>query len=176
MRLLPLLVLLAPVPAHAADPKPTRPAAQAVQAAAGPKSIGTFEDWQAATHQEAGALVCYAFTRATPSDPAAPGRGGAVLTVTHRPGGRDTVAVSSNTAYPAGAAVRVGVDQTGLPFYINDRSAFARDGKTAVAAFGKGRTAVARTTAGRAAPASNTFSLRGFTAAYAAINKACPPR
>ena len=52
MRFLLVLALLAPgVSAHAADPKPARPATQA--AAGGPKSIGTFEDWQAATHQEA---------------------------------------------------------------------------------------------------------------------------
>lgn len=188
MRLLLLLALLAPgLPAHAADPKPTRSAAQATPGsqAPGPKSIGTFEDWQAATHQEAGALVCYAFARAAPSDPAlgqgAPGQGEAgqgeaVLTVTHRTGGRDTVAVTSGAAYPAGSAVRVQVNQTQLPFYTNARSAFARDGKAAVAAFEKGRTAVARSPGRRGASASDTFSLRGFTAAYAAINKACPPR
>ena len=177
MRLLFLLALLAPgLPAHAADPKPTRSAAQAAPGsqAPGPKSMGTFEDWQAATHQEAGALVCYAFTRAAPSDPAAPGQGEAVLTVTHRTGGRDTVAVTSGTAYPAGSAVQVQVNQTQLPFYTNARSAFARDGKATVAAFEKGRTAVARSPGRRGA--SDTFSLRGFTAAYAAINKACPPR
>ena len=178
MRFLLLLALLAPgLPAHAADPKPARPAAQA---APGPKSIGTFEDWQAATHQEAGAPVCYAFARATPSDPAppgqAPGQGEAVLTVTHRPGGRDTVAVSSGAAYPAGATVQVQVNQSQLSFYTNARSAFARDGKAAVAAFEKGRTATVRSTGRRGASASDTFSLRGFTAAYAAINKACPPR
>lgn len=183
MRLLLLLALLAPgLPAHAADPKPTRSAAQAAPGAQapGPKSIGTFEDWQSATHQEAGALVCYAFTRAAPSDPApgqgTPGQGEAIMTVAHRPSGRDTVAVTAGAAYPAGSAVQVQVNQTQLPFYTNARSAFARDGKAAVAAFEKGRTAVARSPGRRGASASDTFSLRGFTAAYAAINKACPPR
>lgn len=174
MRFLLVPALLAPVSAYAADPKPARPAA-AQTAAGGPKSIGMFEDWQAATHQEAGALVCYAFTRATASDPA-PGRGESLLTVTHRPGGRDTVALTAPAAYPAGSAVQVQVDQTQLAFYTSARSAFAREGKAAVAAFEKGRTAVARPTGGRGAPAPDTFSLRGFTAAYAAINKACPAR
>lgn len=177
MRSLLCLALLAPgFSAHAADSKPARPAAQPAAGArdAGPKSIGAFEDWQAATHQEAGALVCYAFTRATASDPAPPGRGESLLTVTHRPGGRDTVALTAPAAYPTGSAVQVQVDQTQLAFYTNARSAFAREGKAAVAAFEKGRSAVARPTGGRGAP--DTFSLRGFTAAYAAINKACPPR
>lgn len=168
--LLPLLVLS--LPAHAADPKPARPAAQA----AGPKSIGKFDDWQAATHQEAGSLVCYAFTRATASTPALPGRGEVVLTVTHRATGRDAVAISSGSAYPAGAEVQVGVDQAQLPFYTAARSAFAREGKAAVAAFEKGRTAVARSPGPRGAQVSDTFSLRGFSPAYAAITKACPTR
>ena len=178
MRFLLVPALLAPVSAYAADPKPARPAAQTAAGArdGGPKSIGTFEDWQAATHQEAGALVCYAFTRATASDPAPAGRGESLLTVTHRPGGRDTVALTAPAAYPAGSAVQVQVDQTRLAFYTSARSAFAREGKAAVAAFEKGRSAVARPTGGRGATAPDTFSLRGFTAAYAAINKVCPPR
>lgn len=178
MRFLLLPALLAPgLPAYAADPKPAQPAAPTAAAAraAGPKSIGTFEDWQAATHQEAGALVCYAFTRAAASDPA-PGRGEAILTVTHRPGGRDTVALSAPAAYPAGSAVQVQVDQAQLAFYTSGRSAFARDGKATVAAFEKGRNALARPEGRRGASTPDTFSLRGFTAAYAAINKACPPR
>ena len=38
-----------------------RPAAR--PAHPGPKELGKFEDWVAATHQESGATVCYAFTR-----------------------------------------------------------------------------------------------------------------
>ena len=35
---------------------------------AGPKQIGKFEDWTAATHSESGQTVCYAFTRVQSSD------------------------------------------------------------------------------------------------------------
>ena len=85
-------------PTHAARPSPrSRPAS-------GPKSIGKFEDWQAATHAEAGQTVCYAFTRAqTSAPPQSQGRGDVVLTVTQRPGGRDAVAISAGFAYPANA-------------------------------------------------------------------------
>jgi len=151
-----------------ARPGPARPAAQA------PKSIGKFDDWQAATHQEAGQLVCYAFTRATASAPALPGRGDVVLTVTQRTGGRDAVAISAGFAYPASAEVQVGVDASQLPFYTANRSAFARDGKAVVATFTKGRQAIAVSPGPRNAQVSDTFSLRGFSPAYAAINKACP--
>jgi len=96
--------------------------------------------------------------------------------VTQRPGGRDAVAISAGFAYPAGAEAHVQVEGAQLPFYTANRSAFARDGHAAVVAFGRGRTAVARSPALRAPSVSDTFSLRGFAPAYAAITKACPTR
>lgn len=168
--LLILAAAVAPTFVHAQARAPARPAAAA------PKSIGTFDDWQGATHQEAGQLVCYAFTRASASTPALPGRGDVVLTVTQRTGGRDAVAISAGFAYAASAEVQVGVGDTNLAFYTANRSAFARDGKASVAAFEKGRTAIARSPGPRVPTVSDTFSLRGFSAAYAAINRACPAK
>lgn len=133
-----------------------------------------FEDWQAAVHQEAGQTVCYAFTRASASAPKLPGRGDVVLTVTQRPTGRDAVAISAGFNYPPNAEVVMTVEQASLPFYTAHRSAFARDGHAAVAAFARGRAAAAKSPGPRGAPVTDTFSLRGFSAAYAAINKACP--
>lgn len=141
---------------------------------AGPKSIGKFEDWTSATHTESGQTVCYAFTRAQGSVPALAGRGAVVLTVTERPSGRDTVAMEAGFAYAPNATVTVQVDQAGLEFYTAGRNAFARDGKAAVAAFGKGSRAIARSPAPK--EATDTFSLKGFGAAYAAIIKACPAK
>ena len=165
-----LAALAAPSLAYAQARTPNRPAAP------GPKSIGKFEDWQAVTHQEAGQAVCYAFARANASTPALPGRGDVVLTVTQRPGGRDAVAVSAGFAYPASSEVQMGVGDATFAFYTSNRSAFARDGKAAVAAFERGRQAVVKSPGPRAAQVSDTFSLRGFSAAYAATNKACPAR
>lgn len=100
------------VPAMAQAPKP--PAHP--PAVAAPQKLGTFEDWTAATHQELGTKVCYAFTYAAHSVPVLPGRGEVVLTVTERPTGRDEVALSAGFAYAAGATVTVQVDQAGLDF------------------------------------------------------------
>lgn len=179
-RLLVLLALALPAaaPAALAQSRPAHPPAHPAPARTSnaPKAIGAWDDWRAATHQEGGALVCYAFTRASVSAPALPGRGDVVLTVTQRPGGRDAVAISAGFAYAAGAEATVQVDAAQLPFYTANRSAFARDGRAAVAAFGRGRQAVARSPAPRAPSVADTFSLRGFTPAYAAINKACPAR
>jgi hypothetical protein len=166
-------VLLLALPAAAAETKKPSPAAHPA-AAAGPKSIGKFDDWTAATHQESGAPVCYAFTRVQSSAPTLPGRGPVVLTVTERASGRDAVAIEAGFPYAANATVTVQVDQAGLEFYTAGRNAFARDGKAAVTAFGKGSRAIARSPAPK--EVTDTFSLRGFGEAYKAIVKACPAK
>ncbi len=174
-----LLLAAGPALAQTAAAPVAKPAAKTAAkpvAAAGPKKIGVFDDWTAATNKEAGQTVCYAFTRAKTSAPAVAGRGDVVLTVTERPGGpaaRDAVAISAGFTYAANAAVTVNVDPATLDFYTAQRSAFARDGHAAVQAFTKGKQAVAHSP-GAKAPVVDTFSLKGFGAAYAAIVKACP--
>jgi hypothetical protein len=171
--ILPVLLMLAPVGLAWAQAQ-QKPAAPPKAAPAGPKQLGKFDDWIAATYQESGQTVCYAFVPAKNSAPALPGRGEVVLTVTQRPTGRDWVAISAGFTYPKDAAVTVQVDTTGLDFYTAQSNAFARDGKATVAAFQKSEQALARSPAPRGGQAVDTFSLRGFSAAYAAINKACP--
>ena len=102
------------------------------------------------------------------------GRGAVVLTVTERSSGRDAVAIEAGFSYAANAAVTVQVDQAGLEFYTSGRNAFARDGKAAASAFGKGSRAIARSPGPK--EVTDTFSLKGFGAAYAAIVKACPAK
>ena len=181
IRFIPLtaaLLLLAPLlaagNAHAQN-QPAKKPAEATKPE-GPKSIGKFDDWTAATHKEAGQNVCYAFVKAQSSSPALPNRSGVVLTVTHRPSGRDAVALEAGFTYAANASVTVQVDQAGLEFYTAQRNAFARDGKAAVAAFNKGNRAIARSPGPKDAIVTDTFSLKGFAGAYAAITKACPAK
>lgn len=180
--LLIVLPLLAAAPAADQPHKPAaaapagKPAATPAGKPEGPKSIGRFDDWTAATNTEAGQAVCYAFVRAGHSAPAIPGRGEVVLTVTERPSGRDAVAISAGYAYPANAVVKVQVDQTALDFYASGRSAFARDGHAAATAFGRGAKITARAPGPRTAEVTDIFSLKGFGRAYEAINKTCPPK
>lgn len=173
------IVGLAALPA-AAQPrpaaKPSAPAHPAPARPAGPKKIGTFDDWTAATNMEAGQTVCYAFTRAQSSQPSMPGRSDVVLTVTERTTPRDAVAISAGFAYPPNATVAVTADTATFDFYTAQRSAFARDGHAVVVAFQKAGKMVAKSPTPKNTPVSDTFSLRGFSAAYAAIVKACPPK
>jgi hypothetical protein len=173
---LPLLLfcpLLLSLPAAAQTRKP-EPATHA-PASNAPKQIAQFDDWTAATHEEGGQTVCYALTRAQSSSPTLPGRGDVVLTVSERTAVRDTVAIEAGFDYGKDASVTVQVDQTGLDFFTRERDAYARDGKAAVAAFQKGERAIARSPAPHG-QVTDTFSLKGFSAAYAAIVKACPTK
>ncbi len=157
MRALPCFLLLASLLA---------PAAQAQQAR--PQKLGEFQSWIAASFAEGGQKVCYAFARAS--------RQGVMLTVTHRPGRRDTVTVSAGYAYPRNAEATATVGGTDLPFYTAGSTAAARDGAAAIRAFRSGREAVLKGPgANGRGTVSDTFSLAGFSAAYDAISKECPP-
>jgi hypothetical protein len=170
MRLATLLTAIAGLAAHVAAAAP----APRVHHSWTPVAIGTFGDWQAATHPEAGVTVCYAFTFAKSSKPVLVGRGRVVLTVAERPGERDAVAVSLGYAVlpHAGAAVQAGGKH--LHFYLEGRSAFAPHGREAIAAFQAGREAVGSYPGPRGVTLADSFSLDGFAAAYAAVQKACP--
>jgi hypothetical protein len=167
-----VLFCVASLPALAA----THPKPKAAPAASpgGPQAIGTFQDWTAATNKEAGQTVCYAFTRPHSSTPKLPGRGDVVLTVTERPTGRDAVALSAGFPYPPNATAKLTVDAAAFELYTAQRSAFARDGRAVVQAMQRGREVTAQSPGPKDAPVTDTFSLRGFGQAYAAIQKHCP--
>jgi hypothetical protein len=62
-----------------------------------------------------------------------------------------------------------------LHLYLEGRSAFVPHGKEAIAAFQAGREAVGRFPGPLNMTMVDIFSLNGFAAAYAAVQKACPP-
>jgi hypothetical protein len=180
MRALPilLLALLVPVAAQvspaAAQPKPAaKPPAAAAPA---PKPIGAFEEWQAATYDEGGQTVCYAFTKARTSSQKLPGRGEIILTVTQRVAMRDAVSISAGFEYPTNASVDVQSDKGKFEFYTAKRSAFARDGHAVIAALSASRQVTAKSPHPQKKEVIDTFGLKGFAKAYEAINKACPPK
>src|SRR5579872_1578620 len=113
------LALATPAWAQTAPHKSAEPAKPTPAPAAAPKELGKFDDWIAATHQESGQTVCYAFVRAQHSTPTLPSRGDVILTVTERPSGRDAAAISAGFDYPKNAAVTVQVETTGLDFYTS---------------------------------------------------------
>jgi hypothetical protein len=132
------------------------------------------EAWTAATHLENGQATCYAFTRAISSRPALPGRGPVILTVTERPSGRDTVAISAGFAFSANATANILAGPDSIELYTAQAAAFARDGRAAVTAFRTQGQISAHLPGPNNTPVVDIFTLHGFNTAYAAIQNACP--
>ena len=110
--------------------------------------------------------------------PPLPGRGDVVLTVTERPGGRDAVAHHRRVRLPAErGGRRSSADGAALPFYTANRSAFARDGRAAVAAVRARRGRRSRTRRARAERRSPTRSACAASARPTPRSaEACPGR
>jgi invasion protein IalB len=141
-----------------------------------PARIGAFQSWTAASYQEGAQKVCYAFTRPARSAGAPANRGAATLTVTHRLGGRDQVAVSVGYSFARGAEALMAVGNQEFRAYVaQGTNAFFQNGAQLIAAFRNGREASVRASgpAGRGT-VTDTFPLAGFTAAYDAISRECP--
>lgn len=175
--LLPALLAAALAPAAAQQARPQAPApAQDPAQRQQPTRIGQFQNWIAAHTQEQGQKVCYAFTRAARSEGGPQNRATVTLTVTHRPTGRDQVAVSVGYPYPrqAEAVLTIGTQEF-RSYGVVQSSAFFQSGAQLIAGFRNGREAVVRSPGppGRGA-VTDTFPLAGFTAAYDAISRECP--
>jgi hypothetical protein len=179
--LLPALLAAALAPAAAQQARPQAQAPAQGQAPAQdqrqqPTRIGEFRNGIAAHTLEQGQKVCYAFTRATRSEGGPQNRSTVTLTVTHRPTGRDQVAVSVGYPYPrqAEAVLTIGTQEF-RSYAVVQSSAFFQSGAQLIAGFRNGREAVVRSPGppGRAA-ATDTFPLAGFAAAYDAISRECP--
>ena len=168
-RLLSLLPLLAPALLVVSAAAQQAPAAQ-------PRKLGQFQSWTAAVHTEAGHKICYAFSRASKAEGVVNRPANQVLlTVTHRPQGRDAVALRAGYAYPRNAEVKVQVGSNEFTFYTSGSDAHGRDGAAAVRAFRAGREVMARGPGpNNRGNASDSFALAGFAQAYEAISRECP--
>ncbi|MBU8543284.1 MULTISPECIES: invasion associated locus B family protein [Roseomonadaceae] len=147
----------------------------AAEAQRAPQRLGAHQAWTAATHQEGGQKVCYAFTRST----GAQARQNVTLTITHRPAGRDQVAISLGAplARQAEAVMTVASSSGNTEFRsygVVQSSAFFQGTPQLISAFRGGRDATVRTPGQGRATVADTFSLSGFTAAYEAISRECP--
>jgi len=142
-----------------------------------PSRLGDHGAWTAVTHMERGQRVCYAFARARSVD-GVPGRQApnVMLLVTHRSNQRDQVAIRPGYAFARGAEGALVVGNATLPFFTAGDTAFARDGAAVVRALRGGREALSRAPGpNNRGVSADVFSLQGFTAAYNAITRACPP-
>ncbi|HEX6979791.1 MAG TPA: invasion associated locus B family protein [Alphaproteobacteria bacterium] len=174
-----LAVVLAAAPVAA-----QKPAKRAESAAPpGPRALGTFDAWTAVEMTERGSKICYILSRPAKSEPANVRRGDVLLMVTHRPAAnrRDEVSFQAGYSYKAGAEVAVEVDKAKkFEFFTKPDAdadgAWTRDAaadKALIEAMRAGTTLTVKGASARGTETVDTFSLIGFSKAYAEIGKAC---
>lgn len=152
-------------------------------AAANPASkmeiLGTYDYWTAYTFKDNEGKVCYMATEPTKSVGKYTVRGDIFLIVTHRMSDKtfDVVNVSAGYTYQKSSSPSFKIDnKAGVSLVSHADTAWARDAKTdaqLVQDMRRGGAAVLKGTSQRGTLTTDTFSLKGFSKAYQAIQKAC---
>lgn len=153
-------------------------AAATTAAAQNSKFLGSFDDWEAYAGSEGKAKVCYAVSKPTKEEGKYSQRGEVYLFVTERPGDKekDVVNVKAGYTYKPKSTVRAEVGNRSFELYVKDDTAWnrtAQDDRNMVQDMVKGASMVVKGTSEHGTATTDTFSLKGFTAAYKAIGKAC---
>lgn len=145
------------------------------------KLLGSFKDWDAHVITEKGAKSCYMVSAVKKWTASREGvnRGDTYITVTHRPKFDVKDEVNVVVGYPIrdGSELRVTIDgKKRYDLFTQGRGGWAydsRDDSAIVKSMKRGASLVARATSKRGTKTTDTYSLRGFTAAYNAISRAC---
>lgn len=141
------------------------------------KALGTFRDWSATRFGSGEEVACMAFSQPTKSEGKYDRRGDAFVFVTHRPGAGDTrISVETGYTYKAGGEVQVTVDDLSLALETEGSTAWlagAGDTGRLIAAMRAGRKMSISGTSSRGTRTVDHYSLYGFSAAHAAVKKAC---
>ncbi len=140
--------------------------------------IDTFGSWSAFVRTEAGKKVCYMGSVPEKEKGKYQRRGDTFVLVTQRPAEKrfDVVSVEAGYTYHEGSEVTVRIGGQGYPMFTSGGGAWARDAKAdraLVTAMKRGLEMVVKGISSRSTLTEDTYSLAGFTAAHAAIAKAC---
>lgn len=149
-----------------------------VPAAAEPRSLGTFKDWQAFVLDDGKGVTCYMASKPKKTTGDAGKRGDSYVLITHRPaeGSYDVVSFTAGYTYAPRSEAVVEIGQQSFKLFTEHDAAWAREEATdkALAQAIRGAASlVLRGTSSRGARTVDTYSLAGSSAAYQAISKAC---
>ncbi len=150
----------------------------ATAAAAAADVIGTFGDWTAFADKEDGGKFCYIGSAPTKSAGKYKKRGDVYILVTNRPAEKKTgvVSVTTGYAYKQGSEAEVAVGAATFRLFTDRDTAWTydKDGDRAlVRAMKAGLSMVVNGTSAKGTKTTDTYSLKGFSAAYRAIGIAC---
>lgn len=141
--------------------------------------LGEFGDWVAFHGTEAGKPLCYISAEPQKSQGKYTKRGQVYAIVTHRPAEKSVGVVSFQAGYTLkkDAPVRVTIDgKSKFSLFTQGGFAWTReagDDKALIKAMRAGGKMVVKGTSSRGTLTTDTYSLKGISAALKAINKAC---
>ena len=141
------------------------------------KLIGTFGDWEAYIRGGKADRFCYIVSK--PKEASLRSRRGDIfLLVWHRTAKKefDVVQVDAGYAFKKDSEVEVKIGGDEWRLFTRDSNAWTYKGgddANIVKAMRKGARLVVKGTSSRSNPTTDSYSLRGVTAAHRAMNKAC---
>jgi hypothetical protein len=143
------------------------------------KQLGRFDDWGAFVVEDGSNKHCFARTVPTKSEGNYRERGEIALTVSHRPGDgvRNEVSVLAGYDYQDQSRVELAVAGKKFFLFVDGDAAWAETPKAEVAlveALERGSTLVVKGTSRRGTRTTDTYSLKGSSAALRSIAEACP--
>lgn len=146
--------------------------------ASDPKPIGTFGKWVAYTFKEDGKKVCYMAGKPVKSEGNYKKRGDIYALITHRPseGSKNVFSYITGYTYKPTSDAIASIDAQKFALFTQGNTAWAPDAQTdnrLAKAIQKGSEMVVTGTSSRGTKTTDTFDLKGSTAAYRAISKAC---
>lgn len=143
-----------------------------------PRVIGTYSDWTAYEFTEDGSKVCYMASQPKKSEGNYTRRGEIFALVTHRPAEntKNVFSYIAGYSYKPGSDVNVAVAGNKFVLFTQDETAWAPDAQidTQIAdSIKRGSNMVVKGQSSRGTATTDTFSLRGSSAAYQAISQEC---
>lgn len=146
--------------------------------AAEPKNIGEFGDWTAYLYMEDNNKVCYMVSKPKKQEGDYAKRGDVFALITHRPAEKSTNVFSfvAGYSYKADSEVNVNIGQQNFKLFTQNETAWAADAATdnrLAAAIRSGSSMIVKGVSAKGTRTTDTFGLKGSSAAHAAISKEC---
>jgi len=142
------------------------------------EQLGTFSSWTAWRSSDANGVICYISARPETAESQGRPRGPISFLVIHRKGLGTKNEVQTLIGYTFGpdAKPTAAVDGRAYPMITEAEAgwlASTSDEPAFVAAMKKGSSLVVKGTSSRGTPTTDTYSLKGVTAAMTEIDRAC---
>ena len=143
--------------------------------------LGDFEDWSAFRFSEQGGKACYIASQPVKAEGNYTRRGEIYALVTHRPAEnrRDEISIIIGYTFKQDSFVDVAIGSNAFRMFTKDDGAWTANSdkdKELVTAMKAGARMQVKGTSSRGTLTTDTYSLKGFTAAYNKISEICAPQ